>query len=98
MSLLSRLFNSQARAAERDLERRVAAFRAEVLAERATADVARLVSLRVRPAALSLTEDDVALELEMVDGLIEVLQLRADAGRALPLVETSHRGLSGEAC
>lgn len=100
VSFLSRLFNSEARAAERDLERRVAAFRAEVLASRSSTDADALARIKLRPAALGLTEDDVALELEMLDGLLDVLQLRGaiQQGRPLPLVDTSHRALAGEAC
>jgi hypothetical protein len=96
MSFLRALFHSPAR----DLDRRVNAFRAEVLAARASGDAARLTALRKRPAVLGLTEDDVALELEMVDGLLEVIALQAAAAQGAPLdiVETSHRALAGEVC
>ncbi len=97
---LFRLFDSKARAAARDLDRRVRAFRAEVAAARATADEAGLAALRGRYVALGLSEDDVALELEMVDGLLDVLALKKAAaeGAALPDVPSSHRALAGERC
>jgi hypothetical protein len=100
MSIFSSLFTSQARAAARDLERRATIFRTEALAARSAQDPDVLTHLRQRPAELGLTEDDVALELEMVDGLIEVLELRRRAalGCPLPVVETSHRALAAEPC
>ncbi len=100
MSLLGRLFDSKARAAARDLERRIASFRAEVVAVRAAPADGALAALRARPAALGLTEDDVALELEIVDGLLEVSELRkaAAGGASLPEILTNHRALAGEPC
>ena len=88
------------RAAARDLNRRVRSFRANVLAARSSSDADRLARLRARPAALLLTEDDVALELEIVDGLLEVLALKKAAaeGAGLPEIPTSHRALAGELC
>jgi hypothetical protein len=96
MFFLRHLFHSPAR----DLDRRVRAFRAEVLAARASGDAARLTALCDRPAALGLTEDDVALELEMVDGLLDVIALQEASaqGAMLDVVETSHRALTGEVC
>jgi hypothetical protein len=100
MSILRALFQSPARAAARDLDRRIGLFRAEVLAARDCNDAARLEALRPRPAELGLTQDDVELELEIVDGLLEVAALRkAVADRTvLPEVATSHRALAGEPC
>jgi hypothetical protein len=100
MSFLRHLFDSNARAVARDLDRRVRLFRAEVLAARSSSDEALLARLRDRRAALDLTEDDAALELEMVDGLLEVIALKKAAaeGGGLPDIPTSHRALAGEAC
>jgi hypothetical protein len=89
-----------ARTAARDLDRRVRLFRAEVVAARSACDETALAALRARPVSLGLTEDDVALELEMVDGLLEVIALKKAAaeGAPLPEVPTSHRALAGETC
>ncbi len=97
MSFFRNLFRSSA---DRDLDRRVRLFRAEVLAARSASDEAALAALRTRHAALGLTEDDVALELEMVDGLLEVIEMKkaAAAGMPLPEIPTSHRALAGETC
>ena len=98
MSLLRTCFAS--RAAARDLDRRVQAFRVEVLAVRSSSDEALLARLRDRPAALGLTEDDVALELEILEGLLEVVALKKAAaeGAGLPEIPTNHRALAGEIC
>ncbi len=100
MSLFGRLFDSKARAAARDLDRRVRSFREEVLAARSAPEESVLLALRTRPAALGLTEDDAALELEIVDGLLEVIELKkaAAAGAMLPEISTNHRALGGEPC
>jgi len=97
MSFFRNLFPSPA---ARDLDRRVRLFRADVLAARAGGNETTLVALRARPALLGLTEDDVALELEMVDGLLDVIALKkaATAGTPLPEIATSHRALAGETC
>ncbi len=94
MSFLRNLFTS---AAERDLDRRVRRFRAEVLAARDSANEAALADLRNRPASLGLTEDDVALELELVEGLLEVMALKSGTA-GLPEIPTNHRALAGEPC
>jgi hypothetical protein len=55
--------------------------------------------LRERADALTLSEDDGAVELEMLDGLqqlAELVQLVERGG--LPLVETQHRVIAGETC
>ncbi len=97
MSLFRDLFSTRA---ARELDRRIRQFRAEVLAARTASDEAVLTALRARPATLGLTDDDVALELEMVDGLLDVTVLRkaAAAGAPLPDIPTSHKALGGEAC
>jgi hypothetical protein len=100
MSLLRHLFDSKSRAAARDLDRRVRLFRGEVLAAREASDEALFARLRGRPAALGLTEDDVALELELVEGLLEVAALTKARmeGAPLPEIVSSHRALAGETC
>ncbi len=100
MSFLRDLFDSKGRAAARDLARRVRLFHAEVLAARTASREEDLVRLRDRPVALGLSEDDVALELELVDGLLEVVALRkaAEEGASLPDVPTYHRALAGGTC
>lgn len=105
VSFLRDLFSSRA---DRDFRRRVRLFRADVLAARSAPDEAALVALRARPTSLGLTEDDVALELEIVDGLLEVIALKKAAPlvgsglqaatTALPEIPTSHRALAGETC
>ncbi len=98
MSFLSRYLAG--RAAARDLDRRVRLFRAEVVAARQAPDEAALAGLRERASALGLTDDDVALELEIVDGLLGVIALRKSAASGVPLPETptNHRALAGETC
>ncbi len=100
MSFLRGLFDSSARRAARDLDSRVRSFRAEVFTARSSADAEELARLRARPAALGLTDDDVALELEIVEGLLDVIALKeaAEKGMTLPAIATSHRALAGETC
>ncbi|HEY3381348.1 MAG TPA: hypothetical protein VGK32_06235 [Vicinamibacterales bacterium] len=101
MSVLDRIFGGAARADARERERRVRRFHDEVLAARATASAAPvLTALRSRPAELGLTPDDVDLELEMVEGLIELAALKSsvEAGGALPVVATTHRAVDGDIC
>ena len=55
--------------------------------------------LRAQLQTLQTNGDDVEMELEMLDALERLSQLRADAaGGALPRVETHHRIISGETC
>ncbi len=95
-SLLGRLFNSPAR----ELDRRVRQFRAEVFAARSSPDETVLLGLGARVAELGLHEDDVALELEIVDGLLAVIEMEkaASAGSPLEEIQTRHRALGGEVC
>lgn len=54
---------------------------------------------QARADALILTEEDSALELEMLDGLRELAELVGAVERdGLPLLETQHRVLTGEPC
>lgn len=55
--------------------------------------------LTLRADELRLTEDDGALELEMLDGLRQLATLVQLVERdGLPLVETQHRVIEGEPC
>ncbi len=96
MSFFGHLFNARAR----DLDRRVRLFRGEVLAARSSPDEAALLALRSRPATLDLSDDDVAVELEILDGLLEVAALKKRSAEGAPLEEipNSHRALAGEPC
>lgn len=100
MSFLRDLFGGERRAAERDLQRRIETVRQELRVARAVHDLAALAHLRHRLPDLGLTEDDVALELEMADGLLDVAALQAGAarGEGLPVVQTNHRALGTEPC
>ncbi len=100
MAFFRNLFDSNARRAARDLDRRVRSFQAEVAAARTSNDAVRIAELRQRPAVLGLTDDDVALELEIVDGLLEVIALAEATAQGQPLAEipSSHRALAGEMC
>jgi hypothetical protein len=100
MSFLANLFGGARRAAERDLERRLDVLRGELRAARAAGHTGALADLPARLGALDLTEEDAALELEIVDGLLAVASMQEDAARGdpLPVVVTTHRALAGEAC
>jgi len=82
------------------MERRLGEFRAEIDAAGAAGDRARLQSLLVRPAQLGVPEDDVAVELEHVEGFLEALTLRERLARGEPpeVIATAHRAIAGEAC
>jgi hypothetical protein len=55
--------------------------------------------LAARAEELSLTEDDGAVELEMLDGLQQLSALVQTVERdGLPVVETQHRVIAGETC
>ena len=110
MMWFRRVFDRGARAAQKDLERRLAVFRAELAAVRAagageasassTDAATALGRLRGRPAELGLAADDVELEIELIDGLLEVSALRGslERGQPLPVVDTSHHAVAGEQC
>lgn len=100
MSILDLLPGGKARAERRELERRLAQLRAEIEAARHAGGRAALERLRARPAQLGLSDDDADLEMELLDGLVEVERLKEQeaAGAPLPQVETSHRAVAGETC
>jgi hypothetical protein len=55
--------------------------------------------LTARAEELALSEDDGAVELEMLDGLQQLSALVQSVERdGLPIVETQHRVIAGEAC
>jgi hypothetical protein len=102
-----RLFKGSAAGRAREVE--LSSFRAELeaaaeLREATTSDWPVLSDgllrrLELRADALRLTEDDGALELEMIDGLRELATLvRLVQRDGLPLVETQHRVIAGEPC
>jgi hypothetical protein len=63
------------------------------------ADASALAALRARLDTLALSADDKEIELEMLDALDELLQLRAEVERGeLPVVETGHRVVGTESC
>lgn len=79
---------------------RVLEFRAAVLAATAGAlDRTALDALAERPAELGLSDEDVELEVEMVQGARDLLALQ-DAVRAqgLPAIQHQHKALRGEPC
>ncbi len=83
-----------------DLARRVVQFREELAAARRSKRPEAVAALSRRREELELSEDDVALELELVDALLESwgLEGRLAEGQAAPTVETQHRAISDEAC
>jgi hypothetical protein len=69
--------------------------------QRATAapDAAAVAALIADLDGLGLAEEDIEIEREMIDGLEQLVTLRAsiDAG-ALPIVETGHRVVGTDVC
>jgi hypothetical protein len=81
-------------------ERHLAALQAEIDAAAASGDRARFEALRARPAQLGLTDEDAALEVEHVAGLLAALDVRDRLARGEPpeVIPTTHRAVAGEAC
>jgi hypothetical protein len=97
MGLFSRLFGG---GADRETGRRVREFRSEVEAAAAAQERGALEHVLARREALALTEEDVAIELEMIEGHLQALDL-AEAiarGERPPIVETGHRVLGTDTC
>jgi hypothetical protein len=62
-------------------------------------DRASLDALLQRPAADGLADDDVEIEIEAVQGAIDLLELQDRVARdGLPVVPHQHRALAGERC
>lgn len=98
-SVFSRLFGGSERAARRDLDRRVTLFRQGLAALGAAPARDSLDLLVARLRELELEEDDVALELEVVEGFRQVFDLAAlTAGAGPPILETTHRVLADDRC
>jgi hypothetical protein len=93
------------RRAERARHAELEAFRAALaaacaapLTETAT-DEANVLQLAARASSLGLTENDAAVELEMLDGLRDAIAFAKSVAReGLPRLDTQHRILGGEAC
>ncbi|RPJ71596.1 MAG: hypothetical protein EHM24_11840 [Acidobacteria bacterium] len=100
MSILDFLPGGRARAERREMDRRLECLRGEIEAARQAGGRAALDRLRTRPAELGLSDDEADLELELLEGLIEVgtLNEQAAGGAPLPVMETNHRALAGEPC
>jgi hypothetical protein len=77
----------------------VAAFRAETLDACKRRDRRTLEALLAAPAARGLREDDVELELEIIQGELDVLDLETQAAASgLPIVESQHRAIGADRC
>ena len=78
---------------------RLEAFHREVAAACEAVDTASVGRLRARREALGLTEDEAAIELEMLDGLEDLAAFTAEVARdGLPVIETQHRVLGADRC
>lgn len=86
--------------ARSDLDRRIVQFREELAAARKARRSETVAALAARREALGLSEDDVALELELIDALLESwgLEGRLAEGHTPSAVETQHRAIGDEAC
>jgi hypothetical protein len=100
-----RLFgNSAARAREAELSEYRAQLESAAQRDAATGSWLGLQNgllgrLAARAAELALTEDDGAVELEMLDGVQQLSGLVQSVERdGLPVVETQHRVIAGEIC
>jgi len=100
MSILDLLPGGRARAERREMDRKLALLRGEIETARRTGGRAALERLRTRPAELGLSDDEADLELELLEGLLEVEALKEQVagGAVLPVMETNHRALAGEPC
>ncbi len=78
---------------------RLEAFHQEVAAACEAADAASIDRLRARREALGFSEDEAAIELEMLDGLQNLTDFVAQVARdGLPVLETQHRVLGADRC
>jgi hypothetical protein len=78
---------------------RLDAWRSDWAAAVAAEDGARIADLKRSLDELGLTPDDLEIELEMIDGLSELLALapRLRQGE-LPVIETGHRVVGSDVC
>jgi hypothetical protein len=75
------------------------AFRREVAAACDALDSTAISRLRQRREELGQSEEDAAVEIEMLDGLEEFLTFRTRVEReGLPIVDTQHRALGADRC
>ena len=78
---------------------RLAAFHQEVAAACDATDAAAVERLLARRAELGLTEDEAAIEIEMLEGLREFVEFRTETERnGLPVLDTRHRVLGADRC
>jgi len=78
---------------------RLDAFHREVAAACDAADGAAVDHLLARREEVGLSEDEAAIEIEMLEGLREFLEFRAEAERdGLPVLDTQHRVLGADRC
>jgi len=65
----------------------------------ATPDAAHVASLSAALDQLGLSEEDIAIEREMLEGLDQLVRLQsAVAAEGVPVIETGHRVVGGDAC
>jgi hypothetical protein len=84
---------SAARAAQ------IQSFKATVTRDLETADRATLEALLRLPVELGLPDDEIELEVEAVQGALELLALREKAVReGLPVVQHQHKALGQDRC
>jgi hypothetical protein len=99
-SKLSGVLRSPTRVDDNGTSAAVHRFRAEVDAAVAGApDRALLTALLTRPAALGLPGDELELEIEVIEGALDLLTLQervAEGG--LPVVPHQHKALGDERC
>jgi hypothetical protein len=97
MGLFSRLFGG---GADRETGRRIRDYRREVEVATAAQDRGALERVLARREELALSEDDVAIELEMIEGHLQALDLgeAIARGERPPVVETGHRVLGTDTC
>lgn len=98
-SLTRRLRGAPSDPREAERQARLRGFRAAVQQAIASGARAPLEALRQPPADSGLTEEEVELELEMVEGALDALTLDERLAReGLPLVAHQHKALGDERC
>jgi hypothetical protein len=85
--------------AARERAERVKAFRTAVARDLERGDRTVLEALLRMPAEMGLPDEDVELEIESVQGAVDLLTLReAVASAGLPVVEHQHKALGADRC